>query len=175
MRVETHKARKEFVDVHGGKIMPGETYYEWKPYRGTPRRSKTAPSKIELTGNERQAALYEAEANIADALRAFDDDPSREEGQSLADVLSNAVSELEDVASEYEESADNIENTFTSSETADLCRERADFIHDLTAQLETASSDLSDALEPEDVSEDDIDLALENVASIIDGLDFDLP
>lgn len=175
MRVRKHKARKEFVDVHGGKIMPGDTYYQWAAYRSPIKRSKTPPSKAESTGNERQAALYDAEESIAKALTSFTDRPCREEAEELSSVLSSAASEIEDVAGEYEESADNIESAFSSSETADQCRERADHIHDLSGQLENAAADLDSALEDEKISEDDLDAALDTVQAAIDNLDFDLP
>jgi hypothetical protein len=156
----------------GTVIRKGQGYYWWKfRYGGKhircanhpPRQSDlTASDKLSRayaaseTVEELVTALRDAVTPVTAALTSNDPNPGPVPGvetlfQAVGDMqggLEEAASEAEEVASEYNESADNIEQTFSSSPTADECRERAESLESWAGTLQSVSIEADSVWEP---------------------------
>lgn len=128
MKVTTKKANKNYPNFG---IKKGETYYEWCFYRQRPNKSKTYPTRAQLTQNEVLQTVYSAYDDtsldsaddvktIADAVREagetasskFENMPEGlqqgDTGQRLeqqAEACESAASDLEEIGEQLEEEA----------------------------------------------------------------------
>ena len=129
------KGRKERTCQRGCTIAVGEPSKNITPRYGPAKYycSKHGPRPSEMSGGKMSEILAAQEA-LEDAVTAFEN--LEEDGCDLASAVEAAAEEGERIAEEYEESADNIEQYFSSSDTADECRERADNIREWVGELQ---------------------------------------
>lgn len=144
----------------GVTIKKGEAYYWWAfRYGGKHIRCRLhSPRQSDLTSSDKLSRAYAASEGVEDAVSALrqavvpvtvgltSDDPGTDPVpgvealyQAVEDLkgsLEEQASEAEDIASEYNESADNIEQTFSSSSTADECREKAETLEGWSGTLQ---------------------------------------
>lgn len=149
----------------GVKIKKGEAYYYWEfRYGGKHIRcAKHPPRQSDLTSSDKLSRAYAASEAIEDAVSELNgaippvtaalisNDPVPEPVpgverlfQAIEDLkgsLEEQASEAEDVASEYNDSADNIEQAFSSSSTADECREKAEALEGWAGSLQSVNYD----------------------------------
>lgn len=134
-RVYTKTARRNYPEQG---IRRGDTYHEWCFYRQRPRRSKTYPTRSQLTQNETLLAVY----GVFDGT-----------SPSCAEDLSDMISALEDAASEVRDKFYNLPEGFQQGESGQCLEEWADAIDTAVSELEDLKSDMEQA-ESEDASED---------------------
>lgn len=143
-RVHSQVARKDYPE-HG--IKKGTTYYWWKFRHGGKRYSATRPRASQLTQSDKLSRVYAADEALQDAIGAASSP------EDLVSALNDAAEVAREVAEEYTESADNIEQSFSSSPTADDCREKAGELEGWADELEEAVSQI-ESLDEDDGDED---------------------
>src|SRR3990167_912429 len=133
-------------------IRKGDPYYWWK-FRHSGKMVRCIdhrPRQSDLTSSDKLSTLYGAQEGLEDSISAarkklgwaqvaryeLAELAYTEAFKSVLELKTDADSckdEAQAVADEYNESADNIEQTFSSSPTADLCRENAEQIEEWTS------------------------------------------
>ena len=159
MKVYTQKARASKMErkCHrcGYVVQRGEVYRSiW------PRGSKNGvhfcyqhhPRPSELVGGKLSEACA-LQDGLQDDLAGFLDE-SLDMG-SLKAALEAAAEEAENLAVQYNEADANIEEHFSSSPTADDCRERADTLTEWAEELRSAAGEIEDDAEPEGLCDRD--------------------
>jgi hypothetical protein len=134
----------------GTKIKKGDPYIWWKFMHSgkSVRCLNHYPRQSELTQSDKLSRAYAVGESIEDAVAEVTKAlPLAQEAVEVTEALRIAVSDLADaltegadearsVGEEYGESADNIEQAFSSSSTADECREKADSLEEYASALE---------------------------------------
>jgi hypothetical protein len=135
-KVLTKKAAKDYPDAG---IKKGESYYSWSmkvPSGGgwysAKRRSKTYPSRSQLTTSAFLGAVYAAQDSIDAA-----DDP---------DVLRAVAEEIRDLGTEQEEKFENMPEGLQQGSTGQLLEERRDGCESWADEIEQAADDWEHAI-----------------------------
>lgn len=130
----TRGGKKKYICVKcREEIVAGEEYYHWTKYRSPIRQQHVKcgfPKRSQLS-NSKMGPVWDA---VDDASSELQKCTSVED---LKAALESVAQTAHDVASEYEESADNIEQQFSSSATADACRQAAEQLEDWAESLES--------------------------------------
>ena len=136
-KVYTHKAGKDYP-AQG--IKKGDTYYEWVFYRQRPIKSRTYPTRAQLTQNDVLQTVYSA----------YDDNLDIGHSSDLDDIISS----LEDAASSAREKYDNLPEGFQQGEQGQLLETQADNIDTAVSEIEDLKSEM-EAAEEEAAIDDD--------------------
>jgi len=147
-------------------IRKRDPYYWWKfRYGGKHIRCiEHRPRQSDLTSSDKLSTLYAAQEGLEDSIAAarkklgqaqvaryeLAEAAYTEAFKAVLELKGDAESckdEAQTVADEYNESADNIEQTFSSSPTADLCRENAEQIEEWTSGFDQVETEIDDAME----------------------------
>jgi len=130
-RVYTKRAGKDYP--YQG-IAKGETYYEWAFFRSKPRKSKTPPTRSQLTQNEFLSEVYDAFDVDLPAIASADD---------LREVANRVRSAGEDLQSRFDE----LPEGFQQGENGQLMEQRAEAASSCADEIETAADELETELE----------------------------
>jgi len=140
MRVEKKVARKAFPNFG---IAPGDTYYEWTFFRGPTMKSKTMPTRAQLTQVGWKQSLFTAlDGALANA--------------STREELDNAKSDIENARDEAQEAFDAIPENFQQSERAQAIENVISEIESLIDAIDSALSDLPETAN--EIDDDDINV-----------------
>ena len=149
------KARKDYPEAG---IKKGESYYWWKPRYGGIRRSKTYPSRQELTQSEFLCRVYDIEDELSSIEIDIEGKNKEEIEQEIRDTLESIISEIEELRDECEDKLYNMpEQLQDTSEAGILLQERIDALEDWISELENI-----------DISIEDDDNIQERVEEILD-------
>ena len=149
------KARKDYPE---DGIKKGESYYWWKPRYGGIRRSKTYPSRQELTQSEFLCRVYDIEDELSSIEIDIEGKNKEEIEQEIRDTLESIISEIEELRDECEDKLYNMpEQLQDTSEAGILLQERIDALEDWISELEAI-----------DISIEDNDDIQERVEEILD-------
>ena len=149
------KARKDYPE---DGIKKGESYYWWKPRYGGIRRSKTYPSRQELTQSEFLCRVYDIEDELSSIEIDIEGKNKEEIEQEIRDTLESIISEIEELRDECEDKLYNMpEQLQDTSEAGILLQERIDALEDWISELENI-----------DISIEDDDNIQERVEEILD-------
>ena len=156
------KARKDYPEAG---IKKGESYYWWKPRFWGVRRSKTYPSRQELTQSDFLCRVYDIEDEIAEGLEVdIEDDPSEIESE-IENWLMNIISEIEELISECEDKLYNMpEQLQDTSEAGILLQDRIDALDNWINDLEDVDISIDEDLSEEEL-QDRVDEILEEIQS----------
>ena len=141
-KVYEHKARKDYPQFG---IAKGDTYYEWAFFRQKPTKSKTYPTRIQLTQNDTQIAVW----SVYDQCGI---DWSERNAATLAEAVNDAASQLEEAASECREKFDNMPEGLQQGDTGQRLEQWADAIDSAVSELQDLASEIENA-------DEDIDFA----------------
>jgi hypothetical protein len=124
------KARKDYPDAG---IKAGEGYHWWKfNFQKHIYRSKTAPTRQQLTKSDFLSHVYDIEDHIGNL--STDDD--------LAGEVESIVSEIEELSSETEDKLNNMpEQLQENSSSGQLLQERIDSLSEFQSDLEGIDTD----------------------------------
>lgn len=151
-RVNTVKKAQKDYPRFG--IKKGDTYYWWKFNFGPEIKSKTYPSRSQLTRSGFLSELYELEDSL---------EPDRE---NLADWVSDTVSRIQELLDQCQESLDNMPEALQeSSDSGNTLQERIDALESWIGDLESVDTDVPDV--------DDIELDDEERAEALKDVDPD--
>ena len=153
------KARKDYPE---DGIKKGESYYWWKPRYGGIRRSKTYPSRQELTQSEFLCRVYDIEDELSVIRTQIEtniEGKNKEEIEELIrDALEMIIIEIGELRDECEDKLYNMpEQLQDTSEAGILLQERIDALEDWISELENI-----------DISIEDDDNIQERVEEILD-------
>jgi len=153
------KARKDYPE---DGIKKGESYYWWKPRYGGIRRSKTYPSRQELTQSEFLCRVYDIEDELSVIRTQIEtniEGKNKEEIEELIrDALEMIIIEIGELRDECEDKLYNMpEQLQDTSEAGILLQERIDALEDWISELENI-----------DISIEDDDDIQERVEEILD-------
>ena len=153
------KARKDYPE---DGIKKGESYYWWKPRYGGIRRSKTYPSRQELTQSEFLCRVYDIEDELSVIRTQIEtniEGKNKEEIEELIrDALEMIIIEIGELRDECEDKLYNMPKQLQdTSEAGILLQERIDALEDWISELENI-----------DISIEDDDDIQERVEEILD-------
>jgi len=149
------KARKDYPE---DGIKKGESYYWWKPRYGGIRRSKTYPSRQELTQSEFLCRVYDIEDELSSIEIDIEGKSKEEIEQEIRDASECIISEIEELRDECEDKLYNMPEQFQDTSGAGiLLQERIDALEDWISELEAI-----------DISIEDDDNIQERVEEILD-------
>ena len=153
------KARKDYPE---DGIKKGESYYWWKPRYGGIRRSKTYPSRQELTQSEFLCRVYDIEDELSVIRTQIETniEGKNKEGieELIRDALEMIIIEIGELRDECEDKLYNMpEQLQDTSEAGILLQERIDALEDWISELENI-----------DISIEDDDDIQERVEEILD-------
>ena len=128
------KARKDYPDAG---IKAGESYYWWKfNFQKHIYRSKTAPTRQQLTTSDFLSQVYDIEDHIGN-LSTEDD---------LASEVESITTEIEELSSETEDRLNNMPDQLQEgSSSGQLLQERIDSLSEFQSDLEGIDTDVDEA------------------------------
>ena len=136
-RVHTLKARKNYPDIG---VKKGETYYKWstritigKSYRSQIHRSKTMPTRSQLTNSEFYGAVY----------AAFDNP----DGFNSPDDIRSLAEEVRNIGEEQQGKLDNMPEGLQQGATGEMIQERIDACDSSADELESLADEWEQAEE----------------------------
>ena len=141
-RVTTQKARKDYPPQG---IKKGEVYYKWSFRFGGSYKSKTNPRPSQLTQGKMSGVLAAMEE-----LEDFEIDGDTETGD-ISSALSDAASQIAEVAEEYRESGSGMEDGFGHA------TERSDALQEFADELESFAQDVEGMDIPDKPEDDSVD------------------
>jgi len=129
------KARKDYPD---NNIKKGDSYYWWSFRFGEKYKSKTAPSRSQLTQSSFLATLYDLEDGMSTRfIGAISED--------LPSSVEELISEIEQLKDECQDSLDNMpDHLQDSSESGMLLQERIDGLESWSSDLENIDVEFSE-------------------------------
>lgn len=133
MRVHTKKAAKDYPE-HG--IKKGETYFTWAFFRQRAQKSKTYPTRSQLTQDEAKQKAYDAFDGFSLTAEMSAEDVSGAI-QSIAD-------ELNEAASLFEEKFENIPEGLQQGDVGQNIEANKEACESSASELETIVSDVLD-------------------------------
>jgi len=154
MRVHyVKKARKDYPDAG---IKKGESYYWWKFRYGGIRRSKTPPTRQQLTQSEFLQQVYDIEDSIDDmevCMEVLFGD-SNEVEQEMETRIQHIVDEIEQLRDECQEKLDNMpEQLQETSDAGILLQERIDALDNWIDEIESIDTSIDENLSEEELEE----------------------
>lgn len=135
-RVYTHKAKKDYPQQG---IKKGDTYYEWAFYKQKAIKSKTPPTRSQLTQNEAEIIVY----GVYDG-----------EIPTTPEDIEEAAQTLRSAAEVEEGKKENLPEGFQQGEAGERLQNRADAINEAADTLDTLGSDIKDEADTDTSSED---------------------
>lgn len=141
-------------------IEVGDTYYYWTFRYGGKRKSKTYPSRSQLTQSAFKQQMYEIEDRIGSIQAdSFED---------LAVQRDDLVGELESLRDECQDSLDNIPEQLQEGASGQLLQERIDGLESAINELESVDCDDDDEWD-DDERNTELEARIEEVQMV--GLD----
>lgn len=132
-------AQKDYPEAG---IKKGESYWKWSFLRGGKFKSKTKPTRSQLTRSDFLGQLYALEDGLDDRFSGMDD------ADELAGAVDELVGEIESLRDETQEKLDNMPDPLKDGDTGQLLQERIDglesWISDLQAVDTSIESDQTD-------------------------------
>jgi len=141
------KARKDYPEAG---IKKGESYYWWKPRYGGIRRSKTYPSRQQLTQSEFLCRVYDIEDELEEGIEIDVSQPPEEIEKEIESWLQEIILEIEELRDECEEKLDNMPYQLQdTSEAGMLLQERIDALDEWISDLENVDISIGEGDEEE--------------------------
>ena len=126
-KVHQKTAAKDYPE-HG--IQKGDTYYSWAFYRQKPRKSKSYPTRGELTQNETKIIVY----------AVYD----QKQQDVTEEFLTKASGELDNASSEELYKYDNLPTGFQMGEKGQELEQNAEAIDQAISDVESIKDNLED-------------------------------
>jgi hypothetical protein len=130
-------------------VKKGETYYSWGMMvggRGIQRKSKTPPTRSQLTNSEFLGRIYDLEDNVD-----WSNVECPEDLQSRRDEL---VSELQALGEEQSDKLSNMPDGLQQSQTGELLEQRAEACENIASEFENVDlDDFEEDLDNEELDE----------------------
>ena len=152
--VKVHHVKKARKDYPEAGIKKGDSYYWWKKRYGGIHRSKTRPTRQQLTSSPFLASVYDIEDTIADFSVEIEGKSVDEIREEIENFIDSVVSDLQDLQSECEDSLYNMpEQLQETSEAGMLLQERIDMLEEWADELLSISVDIDDDMSKEEIKD----------------------
>lgn len=152
-----HFVKKAQKDYPESNIKKGESYYWWKFNYGRKQKSKSKPSRSQLTQSDFYGQLWD----IQDSIEKFI-------AETIEDDIGGMTSELQDLLDECQEKLDNMPKQLQeSSDSGMLLQERIENLESYVSDLESIDT----SLEETDGSEEEIEERLQEIIDEIENAD----
>jgi hypothetical protein len=135
------KARKDYPKEG---IKKGDSYWHWAFAFGPKCKSKTQPTRSQLTRSAFLGTLWGIEDGLGDRFKGI---VSSEDIQSGIDDL---ISEIEELKDETEGSLDNMPEQLKDADSGQLLQERIDGLESWISELDSIDTDIYDELTDEE-------------------------
>lgn len=135
--IHVKKARKAIPDIG---VEVGESYYHWSRMvggRGVKFKSKTKPTRQQLTGSAFLSQLYDLEDQFDAILAAGYDD-----AKGYAEDVEVLVGEIRSLQDETQDSFDNMPQGLQDGDTGQLLDERVNALEAWAEQMESLDDEL---------------------------------
>lgn len=147
-KVFTKVARKEYkCSLTGKTIKPGDTYYEFSPYKQSARKCSRYPRQSELTQGKMSGA-YRVQEIMEDYKLEGSEIPANMLQEAKEDCSSWA-DEIREVANEYEESLNNMPDSLQQSSKGEEIQEKIDALNEWADEVENCLETVDEYEEPE--------------------------
>ena len=151
--MKVHHVKKARKDYPEQGIKRGDSYFWWKPRYGGIRRSKTYPSRQELTQSDFLCRVYDIEDEIAEGINIETRNPEEVENE-IEGWISAITEEIEELKEECEEKLDNMpEQLQDTSETGMLLQERIEYLDEWINNLESVDTSIDREITEEELEE----------------------
>jgi len=151
MKVEKKTARQAFPP----DIQPGDIYFRWKFRQGGWQRSKTYPSRQQLTRSDFLIQAYD----LDDRYQALTPIWSLDDVDSVLSEIEEIVEEIRNLGEEAQGRLDNMPEALqTSSPSGELLSERIEGCEEWATEMEGIIDEINAAVERwEDAQPDPVD------------------
>lgn len=135
------KAQKDYPEFG---IKKGDSYWHWAFAFGPKYKSKTQPTRSQLTRSNFLSTLYAIEDSIPDALKECD--PTFD----FEDFIDNLIGEIEELGDETQNSLDNMPSQLQDANSGQLLQERIDALESWISDLQSIDLSIEDDLSDEE-------------------------
>lgn len=130
------RARKDYPEFD---IKRGDSYYWWKFRYGSIHKSKTKPSRSQLTQSPYYSQIYSLQDNFSLSV-----------GDDIESIIEDLESELENIKEECEESLENMPEQL---QDGSILQERIESLDDVISDLDGVEFDIDEGLSEEEIKE----------------------
>ncbi len=127
-RVTQRKAQQDYPEQG---IKKGDLYYSWAFFRQPLMRSKTAPTREQLTQNETILRVYALQNSASTQLNGAST------LSELEEIVSSLSSEISEIASEEESKLDDMNEGMKASQVGSDMQERVDAYNQAASDLDS--------------------------------------
>jgi chromosome segregation ATPase len=154
------KAQKDYPE---SGIKKGDSYWHWAFAFGPKYKSKTKPTRSQLTRSNFYQTLYALEDALSDRFKEV---TSTDDIQSALDEL---ISEIEELRDETQGSLDNMPSQLQDADSGQLLQERIEGLESWLSDLQAIDVGIDDDLKDEDLQER-IENIIEEITATSSGL-----
>jgi len=154
------KAQKDYPE---SGIKKGDSYWHWAFAFGPKYKSKTKPTRSQLTRSNFYQTLYAIEDALSDRFKEV---TSADDIQSALDEL---ISEIEELRDETQGSLDNMPSQLQDADSGQLLQERIEGLESWVSDLQGVDIDIDEDLKDDDLK-DRIESIIEEITNTSSGL-----
>jgi len=156
-----HFVKKAQKDYPEAKIKKGDSYYWWKHNFGRKQKSKTKPSRSQLTQSNFYSQLYNIQDTIAESFTV----------EGIEGDLESLVGDLQNLLDECQESLDNMpEQLKDTSAAGETLTERIENLETYISELEAIDTSFEETDGSEKEMEERLQEIVEEIGSADPGL-----
>ena len=169
MRVYHKKAGKDYPEAG---IKKGDMYYTWGFFRQKAQKSKTPPTRSQLTQDEGKQKVYDAFDGFSITAEMSAED--------VADAINAVASEMEEAANCFSEKFDNMPEGFQQGDVGQNIDANRDACESAQSELESLAEEVKDTEnesywdKEEEGAKTTLTLNIDNVTQAVTDLEPDL-
>jgi hypothetical protein len=158
--VYVKKARKDYPEA---EIKKGEGYWKWSFRFGGVHKSKTKPSRSQLTQSSFLSTLYDIEDTIDDRFAGLG------EQEEIESALDDLIGDIESLRDEAEGSLDNMPEQLHDGDTGQMLQDRIEGLESWISDLSSVDAIVDDELTKEEKA-DRIQEIIDEITATSSGL-----
>lgn len=135
------KAQKDYPEFG---IKKGDSYWHWAFAFGPKYKSKTQPTRSQLTRSNFLSTLYSIEDSIPDAFKECTT------SDDLESSMEQLISEIEELKDETQNSLDNMPSQLQDADSGQLLQERIEALESWISDLQSIDLSIEDDLSDEE-------------------------
>jgi hypothetical protein len=135
------KAQKDYPEFG---IKKGDSYWHWAFAFGPKYKSKTQPTRSQLTRSSFLSTLYSIEDGISNAFKECTT------SDDLESSMEQLISDIEELKDETQNSLDNMPSQLQDADSGQLLQERIDALESWVSDLQSIDLSIEDDLTDEE-------------------------
>jgi hypothetical protein len=135
------KAQKDYPEFG---IKKGDSYWHWAFAFGPKYKSKTQPTRSQLTRSNFLSTLYSIEDGISNAFKECTT------SDDLESSMEQLISDIEELRDETQNSLDNMPSQLQDADSGQLLQERIDALESWVSDLQSIDLSIEDDLTDEE-------------------------